>query len=161
MYPLHLTPGLELEASSNDFWPPGLDTSTVRMFRDNLRARRGFRTEADLAVRIEAGRQARTCLASRCVRSLGSMESAIVPSMPVGTVGDPAGFGQQMSECALPGSPNLVRAVSGWSFASSPIRVRQRQHRTASKSQVACWARTLFSPKLGVQATMRWCNLVP
>ena len=46
MYPLHLTPGLEA-SSKADFWPPGLDTSTVRMIRDNLRARRGFRTEAD------------------------------------------------------------------------------------------------------------------
>jgi len=51
MYPLHLTPGLEA-SSKADFWPPGLDTSTVRMFRDNLRARRGFRTEADLWVLI-------------------------------------------------------------------------------------------------------------
>jgi hypothetical protein len=47
MYPLHLTPGLEA-SSKADFWPPGLDTSTVRTFRDNLRAGRGFRTEADL-----------------------------------------------------------------------------------------------------------------
>ena len=46
MYPLHLTPGLEA-SSKADFWPPGLDTSTVRMIRDNLRAGRGFRTEAD------------------------------------------------------------------------------------------------------------------
>jgi hypothetical protein len=36
MYPLHLTPGLEA-SSKADFWPPGLDTSTVRTFRDNLR----------------------------------------------------------------------------------------------------------------------------
>jgi hypothetical protein len=53
MYPLHLTPGLEA-SSKADFWPPGLDTSTVRMFRDNLRARRGFRTEADLRVLIRS-----------------------------------------------------------------------------------------------------------
>lgn len=52
MYPLHLTPGLEA-SSKADFWPPGLDTSTVRMFRDNLRARRGFRTEADFPFPIQ------------------------------------------------------------------------------------------------------------
>ena len=58
MYPLHLTPGLEA-SSKADFWPPGLDTSTVQMFRDNLRARRGFRTEADLSLPIWTGQTTR------------------------------------------------------------------------------------------------------
>ena len=72
MYPLHLTPGLEASPKA-DFWPPGLDTSTVRMFRDNLRARRGFRTEADLSVLIP---KRGTC---RSRRNLPEVEHTLLP----------------------------------------------------------------------------------